>query len=40
MIDRDTEKTEVRTVFYVLLCTLGISLAKYFLWMSKSKISW
>jgi len=33
MIDRDTESTELRTVFYVLLCTLGVSLAKYILWI-------
>jgi hypothetical protein len=33
MIDRDTENTELRMVFYVLLCALGVSLAKFILWV-------
>jgi hypothetical protein len=33
MIDRDTENTELRMVFYILLCTLGVSLVKCILWI-------
>jgi len=40
MIERDSEITELRTVCYVLLCTLGVSVVKYILWISKTKIFW